>query len=135
MIYLALGVAMAIAVRTLVDDKHGPIGDARTQHVVVFVVMPLMSVFAGFMGYFSLARRCTDAHLAARIWNSSPRNPQSNQLTQIIGFGSVGLSAVSQQIDGALRIFGFFAMWISVALIVSLLLFRIRHVHRREIAK
>jgi hypothetical protein len=132
MVYIAIGVAAAVTARALADVGHGATFDLKAEGLMDFIGMPLLSVFAGIRSYVSLVKRCTQKHLADPIWTSAPTNPQSNRLAQIIGFGCLGLSAASQRADGSLRMFGFFAIWISVALGVSLIVFRARHVCRRS---
>src|SRR5581483_11742991 len=129
-LYVVLGIAAAVAPRTLAgfgrDARFAPLSD----WFMVFVAMPLLSVFTGVTSYFSLVRRSTPNHLREHIWNSPPTNPQSNQLAQIIGFGCLSVSAVSQHADGVLRMLGIFGLWISLALIISLRVFRVRHVRK-----
>lgn len=130
-IYATLGIAAAIAPQTLVGVGHGMTVDPIGFRFMIFVGMPLMSAFTGATSYFSLVRRSTPSHLQASVWNSPPTNPQSNQLAQIIGFGSLGISAALQHADAGLRMFGIFGIWISVALAVSLMIFRARHARTR----
>ena len=101
---------------------------------MIYVAMPLMSVFTAVTSYFSLSRRSTPAHLAACMWTSSPMNPLSNQLSQIVGFGCLGLSAISQRSDTPLRMFGWLGVWTAIALAASLSLFRARNVRRCDSA-
>ena len=132
LLYAGLGVAASIAPLTLIGVARGTKIDPVGFRFMVFVGMPLLSVFSGVTSYFSLARRSTTSHLRARIWNSPPTNPQSNQLAQVIGFGCLRVSAALQRSDAGLRMFGIFGIWISIALLISLVVFRARHVRRVE---
>jgi hypothetical protein len=126
MAYVGFGVAAAIAGRTFITEATITL-DPAVRAGMIYVVMPLLSVFLAIGSYFSLSRRSTHAHLAASMWSSSPMNPLSNQLAQIIGFGCVGLSVIAQQSNVPMRMFGWLGIWNAIALAVSLSLFRARN--------
>lgn len=127
-IYLALAAAAAIAPSTLPGVANNFSLDPGIRPFLVFVAMPLQAVFVAAASYRSLVRRTSDDQRRAQIWQSPPTNPQSNQLAQILGFGCFGISAAFFHPDAALRVFGLFGVWLSAALLVSLLGFRMRHV-------
>lgn len=130
LVYIAIGLFGAFGAQEIQDPNRRAALDLGDELLAIGVFMPALSAFAGFMSYFALRRRCTPAHLRADIWHSAPLNPQSNQLAQIIFFGSFGFSAVLRWSDARLRDFGLFALWMALALLVSQSIFRLRRVPR-----
>lgn len=128
-IYLAITAAAAITPFTLEPVGHNIDLDSGLFHALVFIGMPLQATWLGIVTYRSLVRRTVGDYLQARIWHSPPTNPQSNQLAQILAFGSFGVSTVCQHTNTGLRLFGFLGVWVSAGLLASLLLFRARHIH------
>lgn len=86
------------------------------------LIFTASTVFAG------LWKRLGDSKdrsvLDVSMWDSSPVNPQSNRLAQVIFFGSIGISSLVQSRSSISQSVGFLPLAMAVGICGGLLAFR-----------
>ncbi len=126
-----LGVAIFGAFGGHMCATRGPIAVPTAFLVfgaLVGFVFTFVSAFGGLWKRFGSSR--DRSVLEVSLWASSPTNPQSNRLSQVVFFASIGITAIFESRCPVNQSVGFLPLAMAIGIALALLLFRRTYGHR-----